>query len=456
MSQDSPDWRDDVDAFVTDWLSDERIPGAALGVVDCTDGTVRHAKGYGARNLASNVPATPKTVYGVAPVTKSVTALAVLQLVERTRLDLDDPITDYLDRYGDLAEPLTVHELLCHASGMPSDGASVVLIARGMGAAPAEVPLSSDRDLDRHVASALADRDPERRFHYYNTGYTTLGALVETLDGRAFSEYVTAEILEPLGMDRSVVAPDNLSGFENAMTPYRTEDGDRVECDFPVKGVGAAGGLVTSVLDLADYLAAGFNPDPDLVDPDLLARAHETHATRQQYLDGTEQGYGYGWMRRPFLGDTLVEHGGSLGVSTAYVGYLADAGVGVALACNDAPKTHPQFVDPAVLALVQGHKPTATRFYALRERADRVAGTYESHRGIATATVEADGACIEVEFDTDLGGETLTAFPADADPDDGSYYTVAASGARVPVEFERTHAGRLDIFYQRWRLRGQT
>lgn len=242
MSQDSPDWRDDVDAFVTDWLSDERIPGAALGVVNCTDGTVRHAEGYGARNLASNAPATPKTVYGVASVTKSVTALAVLQLVERTRLDLDDPITDYLDRYGDLAEPPTVHELLCHASGMPSDGASVVLIARGMGAAPAEVPLSSDGDLNRHVASALADR---------------------------------------------------------------------------------------------------------------------------------------------------------------------------------------------------------------------VAGTYESHRGIATATVEADGACIEVEFDTDLGEETLTAFPVDVDPDDGSYYTVAASGARVPIEFERTQAGRLDMFYQRWRLRGQ-
>lgn len=454
MSQDSSDWREDVDGFVADWLSDERIPGAALAVVDCTDGTVRHAEGYGARDLDSNAPATPETVYGVASVTKSVTALAVLQLVERTRLDLEDPVTDYLDRYGDLAEPPTVHELLCHASGMPSDGASVVLIARAMGVAPVEVPLSSDADLDRHVASALPDRDPERRFHYYNTGYTTLGELVEALDGRPFPEYVAAEILAPLEMERSVVAPDDLDDFADAMTPYREADGERVECAFPVKGVGAAGGLVTSVLDLADYLAAQVDPDPELVDPALLARAHEAHATRQGYLDGTEQGYGYGWMRRPFLGDTLVEHGGSLGVSTAYVGYLADAEVGVALACNDSPETHPQFVGPALLALVQGREPTAARSVALRERAARVAGTYESHRGIATATVEADGARIEVAFDTDLGGETLTAFPADADPEGGDYYTVAPSGARVPLSFERSDEGRLDLFYQRWRLRG--
>lgn len=451
MSHDPADWRDDVDAFVTDWLSDERIPGAALSVVDCTDGRRLHAEGYGARDLATNAPATPETMYGVASVTKSVTALAVLQLVERTRLELADPVTDYLDRYADLEEPPTVHELLCHASGMPSDGASVVLLSRLTGTDPVEVPLSSDADLDRHVATALDDRDPERRFHYYNTGYTTLGELVATLDGRPFPEYVAAEILEPLGMDRSVVAPDDLGEFEDAMTPYRTEDGERVECGFPVKGVGAAGGLVTTVLDLADYLAAGVDPDPDLVDPALLARGREAHVTRQRYLDGTEQGYGYGWMRRPFLGDTLVEHGGSLGVSTAYVGYLADAGVGVALACNDSPEVHPQFVGPAVLALTQGAAPTDTRFLALRERAERVAGSYESHRGIVTATVEVDGAGLAVDLDT----ESFTAFPTDADPDAGTYYTVAASGARVPVEFERADDGRLDLFYQRWRLRGQ-
>jgi aminopeptidase YwaD len=118
--------------------------------------------------------------------------------------------------------------------------------------------------------------------------------------------------------------------------------------------------------DLGNYLSFQRDGDFELISPDLLDESHTAHATRQTYLDGTEQGYGYGWMTRPFLGDTLIEHGGSLGVSTAYVGYLDDADIGVALACNDAPEIHPQFVGPAVLATLRGEAPAdATRFYAL-------------------------------------------------------------------------------------------
>ncbi|MFB6126492.1 MAG: serine hydrolase [Halolamina sp.] len=447
-------WRERIDGFVTDWLSEERVPGAAVAVVDGDD--VAHTAGYGARDLAADAPATPATLYGVASVTKSVTALAVLQQVERTDLALGDPVTDHLDFYDDLADPPTVHELLSHSSGLPSDGASVVLIARLTGEDPVEVPLSSPADLRRHVAGATRDRT-EGEFFYYNTGYTVLGRLVEALDGRPFPEYVGDEILAPLGMTRSVVAPDDLDAVEDAMTPYRTDDGDRVEADFPVKGVGAAGGLVASVEELASYLAFQLDPDPDVVAPDLLAEAHAAHATRQTYLDGDEQGYGYGWMRRSLLGDTLVEHGGSLGVSTAYVGYLEDAEIGVALSCNDSPEAHPQFVGPALLATAVGEEPAAaTRFYALRARAARVAGHYESHRGVQTAEVTptADGT-IEVELATALGDQSFEAFPESTAVDDRTYYTVEAGGARVPLRFVDADDG-LDLLYRRWRLRGES
>jgi CubicO group peptidase (beta-lactamase class C family) len=115
------EWRAAVDSFVTDWLSDQRIPGAALAVVD--DGSLVHAEGYGARALDTNAPVTADTLYGVASVTKSFTALSVLQQVERTDLELTNPVTDYLSFYDDFSDPPTVHELLCHSSGIPSDGA---------------------------------------------------------------------------------------------------------------------------------------------------------------------------------------------------------------------------------------------------------------------------------------------------------------------------------------------
>lgn len=443
------DWRATVDSFVTDWLSDQRIPGAALAI---TNGdSIAYAEGYGAKDLATNAPATANTLYGVASVTKSFTALAVLQQVERTDLELTDPVTDYVPFYDDLDERPTVQELLSHSSGMPSDGASVVLISRLTEADPVEVPLSSEGDLQRYVAGALDDRADGERFFYYNTGYTVLGKLVTALDGRSFPEYVEEEILHPLEMVRSTVAPESLEPFDDVMTPYRTENDDRIETPFPVKGVGAAGGLLTSITELANYIAFQLNGNSELISSDLLAEAHKARATRQMYLDGGKQKYGYGWMTRPFLDDTLVEHGGSLGVSTSYVGFLKETEVGVALACNDSPDVHPQYVGPAILALLHDKDPAeVTRFYALRAKANRVAGTYESYRGIQTATVNPADGQIAVSLKTALGEESFEAYPASTDVDDLTYYTVKPSGAQVPLEFDDDD--RMDFYYERWRL----
>lgn len=445
-----------IERFVTDWLSEEGIPGAALAVVD-GDETV-YAQGFGARDLETNAPATPETRYGVASITKSFTAMAVLRLVEAGEVGLDEPVSSYVPFFDEAsvsneeAGPPTVAELLSHSSGMPSDGASVALISRLVGGDPEPVPLSSRADLERYVFHSLSERVSDDRFFYYNTGYTVLGALVEAVDGRAFRTYVGEELLEPLGMDRSVLAPPDFAGLENAMTPYREEDGERVETSFPVKGLGAAGGLVSTVADLGAYLEFQFDPDPAVLDPRLLTQARRAQTPRQEFLDGTGQGYGYGWMRRPFLGDDLIEHSGSLGVSTAYVGFLDDRQRGVALACNDSPSPSPKDVGPALLAITQGTEPAeATHFFGLRGAAEAVAGTYESYRGIQSATVERDGGGLEISFENVLEAETVMALPENADPTDHRYYHVDASGVRIPVTFEATDHG-MDMFYRRWRL----
>jgi len=439
-----------LEAFLTDWLTDYRIPGVGLAIVK--DDEVVYAAGLGARDLASNEPATPSTRYGVASITKSFTALAVLQLVEEGQVDLDAPVTAYVPFFDEMADPPRVHELLTHNSGMPSDGASVALISRAIGAEPVEVPLSSDADLERYVRDAGPERALDDRFFYYNTGYTILGRVVEAVDGRDFSTYVGQEILDPIGMEQSVLAPDEFEGLEDAMTPYREENGERVKAEFPVKGVGAAGGLVSTARDLAAYLRFQFDPDPAVLDPALLREARQAHVTRQRYLDNTEQGYGYGWMRRPFLEDKLVEHGGSLAVSTAYVGFLEETALGIAIACNDSPEAHPSHVGRALLAIIDGTDPReASHFFGLRAAAERVSGDYSSYRDIQRAAVERDGGGLEIRFENALESKTIAAVPENADPDDLRYYSIDADGVRIPIEFEETADG-LDMFYRRWRL----
>ncbi|MFB6073031.1 MAG: serine hydrolase [Halobacterium sp.] len=440
-----------VESFVADWVTEEAVPGASVAIVDGDE--VAYVEGFGARDLESNEPATPDTVYGVASITKSVVATAVLQLVDDGHVSLDDAITEHTDFFAGADDPPTVHELLTHTSGMPSDGASVALAARMLGEGAETAPLSSDADVRRSVEQSLGERADGDRFFYYNTGYTVLGELVAAVDGRSLPEFVDDEVLSPLGMDRSVVRADPRD-YEDAMTPYRSPDDGLERADFPVKGVGAAGGLLSTARDLATYLEFAMHGDDRVLPDAYLERAQDAHVTRGEQLDGTEKGYGYGWMRRSFLGDDLVGHSGTLSVTAAYLGFLEDRGLGVAVACNTAPDVHPMHVGPALLAIVESEAPAdAVPFYALREQTERVAGTYESYRGVASAEVEPVGGGVSVSVDTALGGETLTARPTSLDRGDLTFEAVSAAGDRVPVEFEESTDG-IDLFLRRWRLHG--
>jgi CubicO group peptidase (beta-lactamase class C family) len=134
---------DRLESFVRDRLAADSLPGLSLAVVD-RDGLV-YAEGFGSRDLAANDPATPQTLYGIGSVTKSFTALAVTILAERGRLNVDDPVAEHaafpLESPGE--EPVRLHHLLSHSSGLPSLGVSEALIARRTRSGEAGVPLGS-------------------------------------------------------------------------------------------------------------------------------------------------------------------------------------------------------------------------------------------------------------------------------------------------------------------------
>lgn len=453
--------RREVESFVADWLAEHDVPGAALVVVD-GDETV-YANGFGARDLSTDDPATVDTLFGVASVTKSVTAVALQQLAARGDLALDDPVGEYVPRLGFPDDPVTLADLLSHTSGMPSDGASIAHISRALDVDPDTAPLSSDADRRRHVDDAKADRtttDPhthvrsgERPFFYYNTGYTILGEVVEAVDGRSFRRYVDEEVLDPLRMARSGFDPD-----ENAAVPYYhdPESGTLERGTFPTKGTGAAGGLLSTATDLGRYLHFHLVGNPEVLPDERRQACHEAHASRQTRLDGSEQSYGYGWMREPFLEDALVSHSGTLTVSSAFVGFLEAEEVGVGLVASSVPDVHPSAVGRGVLALLDGTSPdeSVSRF-GLDAKLDAVTGRYASHRGIQRATVERERGGLRVDFDNALGGEAVHALPESTDPDDYRFYTSTPDGVRVPLTFEETDDG-FDLFYRRWRLHRST
>ncbi len=445
----SPDRADEIAAFVRDWLADADVPGASVAVVT-PDETV-YADGFGSRDLADNRPATADTVYGVGSVTKSFAALAVLRLRDRGVLALDDAVGDYagVDLRND-GDPVTLHELLTHSSGLPSLGVSETLIARQAGIGEVGVPLGDRDDFHAHVSGADDEFAPRGdRFMYCNTGFTLLGEVVEAVTGTPFAEHVDAAILDPLGMDRSTFDADEFRDREDRMTPYFLDDGPE-PTDLPVRELSEApGGLLAPVTDLARYvrfqLNGGTLDGREIVAADSLAEAHRGHVETD---DGDR--YGYGWFRTDALGGT-VGHSGSIGVSSAYVGFLDGGDLGVAVAANASPDHALSAVGHGVLAAVRGDDPRdEVPLFARRDRFDAVTGDYETYRGVREATVERDGEVLRLEFTDAFGGDGIALVPAD--PRATEFFALSASGDRKSVAFEVGENGGVDCFYDRWRL----
>lgn len=445
----------EIESVVTDWLHDNDVPGASVIIVDEDD--ERYAEGFGARDIETNAPATPDTLYGMGSITKSLTALAIVQLVEERLLSVDDAVNTYVDHYADApGEPITIEELLSHTSGMPAIDPG--LLTQTFEGVPAGVADEADRK--RLIRDSTEFRvTGEDRFLYYNTGYDILGAVVEAVDGRPYAEYVREEILDPLGMDRSTFNREPFETDEDTMTGYRPGDDDESPepTPFPFEEfIHPAGGLVSSVRELSRYLRAMITDgtfDGARVCPEgALERLQQGRAVRQTFLDGSDEEYGYGWMRQPLVDDVVVGHGGSVLVSTAYAGYLADAGLGVVVACNTTADPHPGNLGQAILAIASGQDVTAVPAFALEEKCETVTGTYTSFRDEVTATVERDGGGLSLTLSGALGEEEFTAFPVTLDSDDHEFYTISGAGARNPVEFDLGGDGD-DLFFRRSRLR---
>lgn len=446
--------RAEVESFLAEWLAGERIPGAGVAVY--RGGETVYAEGFGARTLEGNEPASAETLFGVGSCTKPFTAAAVLRLAEAGELGLLDPVDDYVPHLSDApGEPITVGELLSHTSGLPSDGSAGPLISRSLGAGHIEVPLSSEADFRRHVEGAVDRRVTDREtFFYNNSGYTILGRVVESVTGETFADHLEANLLAPLGMERSTFSRAGFEAEADRMTPYLKQDGDSTESGFPFDPlVHPPGGLVSSARELLGFvrLLAG-----DDIDGVLSEESIETMATPRgtfgTYFDGREVGYGYGLMIEEYLGDRLVGHGGSIAVSNAWFGHLEGADLGVAVACTTGPEAHPADAGMGVMALLEGEAPEAVQpHYRLVGALEAAAGEYEDYRELGGATVERVGGGLRLEAETGLGSQELLLVPTRVDDDVLVCTTTLASGMTRQARFEFDDEG-VSLCFERHRL----
>lgn len=178
-----------IDQAVRRSTDEHRTPGLALAVTSREK--VLFERTYGFADLKLRTPVAPDTLFQIGSISKSFTAIALLQLADAERLDLQRPVAAHLPWFGVRSDhqPITAHHLLSHTAGIPAN--------------------RDDVTSSPYMAWALRDRStawpPGTRFHYSNVGYQVLHALLEEVSGRPYSELIRERILEPLGMLASKV-----------------------------------------------------------------------------------------------------------------------------------------------------------------------------------------------------------------------------------------------------------
>jgi CubicO group peptidase (beta-lactamase class C family)/D-alanyl-D-alanine dipeptidase len=432
-----------VDAFVAREVAEKKLPSLSIALVD--DQTIVWSGGYGFVDVDRTTPATAETVYRVGSVSKLFTDVAIMQLVEEGKIDLDAPARTYLpdlvpkSSFGDA--PITLRQMMAHRSGL----------AR-------ETPIGSYFDptppsLDSTVASLngteLIHR-PGTRTKYSNAAIAAVGLALEKVEGKPFASVVARRVLEPLGMTKSGFAPTPELKKELSASIMWNYHGREFPAPTFELGISPAGCMYSTVIDLARFMealfAGGKGAKGAMLKPATLAEMLKV----QFAAPDAPGGIGLGFIIGRSHGQKKIGHNGAIyGFATELAAMpeaklgavviaskdsangmtsrIADVALGQMLAARDAKPLPPiAATTPLALGVAKrwaGHYTAAGRTFDLVEAADRL--WFEPSRG---------GERIELRsMGNDLMGDDVLSFGPRLVPDGKKLRFGGATFERVKV-----------------------
>lgn len=315
------------------------VPGLAYGIV--VDNQLVVASATGVIDIENNRPATTRSGFRIASMTKSFTAMAILQLRDEGKLSLGDPVFDFIPEMAGAsyltadAPTIDIENLLTMTAGLPEDNP--------WGDRQLDEPDSMLTDL--LSAGPSFSNPPSYQYEYSNTGYALLGHIISRVAGMPYQQYIRNHILQPLGMHNTYWEYDSVPDEQLAIG-YRWEDGQwKLEPMLHDGSFGAMGGLITTIEDFSKYVSfhlSAWPPrsddDPGPVKRSTLREMHTPQFVRL-YAEAKDtggdpcavlSGYGYGLgISEDCHGIKRVSHGGALpGFGSNYT-FFPEYGVGI-------------------------------------------------------------------------------------------------------------------------------
>ena len=291
-------------------------------------GQIVYKKTFGSADIELNVPLQPDMVFKLASITKQFTAVAILQLVERGKISLQDSLQKYIKDFPSKGYKITIENLLTHTSGirdyMQIDYAEPYMERRDF----------TPKQLIDSFKNFPLEFEPGVKFKYSNSGYFLLGYIIEKVSGESFQTYIKENILTPLALSNTYFDSSNII-IPNRVTGYRKEGPDYRNADYWSMTITyAAGGLISNVEDL-------FRWNRGLLSYKILKKETlEKALTPFKLKDGTLTEYGYGWFLRDIGGIKSTQHDGAItGFRTNEIYFPAeDIFVAALFNCECAPR----------------------------------------------------------------------------------------------------------------------
>ena len=413
-----------IEAYAPAAMAYQGTPGLSIAITDRSK-TIRILT-LGYANVDAKIPVSPTSRFAVGSITKSMTALAMMQLVDARKVALSAPVRLYLPWFAidSGGEPIRVHQLLSHTAGIPDDfspessyGYDVVAL---------------------RAASVLFK--PGTSWSYSNDGFATAGAILARVDRRAWSDSLQARVFDPLGMQSSspVFTPDALSP---AALGYQWRDNDRpgslhpvLVASPPMDFADPAGSVLSTPEDMARYMRFYLDGGKTADGKALISPAGFAAMTTADRLnDGKPAGasspmlaeapeyyrqYGFGLSVFHSNGDRLIGHTGGISGYTACMQMNLTRGFGVIAMANlvEAP-LHPCAIMLYAMSVLRAQSageplpsPPPARDLAHVANAADYAGKYAAPDGMALAVFAQDGHLMLTD-----GGSNFTLYPRDID-----------------------------------------
>jgi CubicO group peptidase (beta-lactamase class C family) len=312
-------------------LVEKRIDGNRPGVAILVsrNGAPLHMGGYGLADVKMRAPITPDSLFDLASVSKHMTGVALLTLVEKGKLKVDQPVVEYLKDFAVPVKgrPVTILDLLHHVSGLAD------YTSDDWGGSDEEFASLTTEGHLKWLNGTRARRSPGMKYEYNNSEYALLALIVERVSGQSFAQYAHEHLFAPVGMTHTVILDGTEKLPSSVVKGYATNEKGKVKRSSSPTVITGDGSVYTSVRDLALW-------DKAIREHAIInRRSQELAWTNGRYDNGKPiknddgDGYGFGWVIEKKR--QAVSHGGSWGGTSTYLLLDLEEGWTVAVLSND-------------------------------------------------------------------------------------------------------------------------